>query len=35
MQIMRKTWTDLRACYGLGADPYDLLDYILSRHSHR
>src|SRR5450631_3478722 len=30
MQIMPKTWTDLRARYGLGADPYDPHDNILA-----
>ncbi|MFZ2156306.1 MAG: lytic transglycosylase domain-containing protein [Bradyrhizobium sp.] len=30
MQIMPKTWSDLRARYGLGADPYDLRDNILA-----
>jgi soluble lytic murein transglycosylase-like protein len=30
MQIMPKTWTELRARYGLGADPYDLRDNILA-----
>jgi soluble lytic murein transglycosylase-like protein len=29
MQIMPKTWTELRARYGLGADPYDPRDNIL------
>jgi len=30
MQIMPKTWTELRARYGLGADPYDPRDDILA-----
>ena len=30
MQIMPATWTDLRARYGLGADPYDPRDNILA-----
>jgi soluble lytic murein transglycosylase-like protein len=30
MQIMPKTWTELRARYGLGADPYDPHDNILA-----
>jgi hypothetical protein len=30
MQIMPKTWTDLRARHGLGADPYDPHDNILA-----
>jgi hypothetical protein len=30
MQIMPKTWTELRARYGLGADPYDPRDSILA-----
>jgi soluble lytic murein transglycosylase-like protein len=30
MQIMPKTWTELRARYGLGADPYDSRDNILA-----
>jgi soluble lytic murein transglycosylase-like protein len=30
MQIMPKTWTELRARYRLGADPYDPRDNILS-----
>jgi soluble lytic murein transglycosylase-like protein len=30
MQIMPTTWTDLRARYGLGADPYDPHDNILA-----
>ncbi|HXQ05097.1 MAG TPA: lytic transglycosylase domain-containing protein [Bradyrhizobium sp.] len=30
MQIMPKTWTELRARYGLGADPYDPCDNILA-----
>jgi Transglycosylase SLT domain len=30
MQIMPKTWTELRARYGLGADPFDPLDNILA-----
>jgi soluble lytic murein transglycosylase-like protein len=30
MQIMPKTWIELRARYGLGADPYDLRDNILA-----
>jgi soluble lytic murein transglycosylase-like protein len=30
MQIMLKTWTELRARYGLGADPYDPHDNILA-----
>jgi Transglycosylase SLT domain len=30
MQIMPKTWTELRARYGLGADPYDARDNILA-----
>ena len=30
MQIMPKTWTELRARYGLGADPYDIRDNILA-----
>jgi Transglycosylase SLT domain len=30
MQIMPKTWTELRARYGLGADPYDPRDNILA-----
>jgi soluble lytic murein transglycosylase-like protein len=30
MQIMPETWTDLRARYGLGADPYDPRDNILA-----
>jgi hypothetical protein len=30
MQIMPKTWSDLRARYGLGADPYDLRENILA-----
>ena len=30
MQIMPGTWTDLRARYGLGADPYDPHDNILA-----
>src|SRR5258708_23584372 len=29
MQIMPKTWADLRARYGLGADPFDPHDNIL------
>ena len=29
MQIMPKTWTELRARYRLGADPYDPRDNIL------
>jgi soluble lytic murein transglycosylase-like protein len=30
MQIMPKTWTELRARYRLGADPYDVRDNILA-----
>jgi hypothetical protein len=30
MQIMPKTWAELRARYGLGADPYDARDNILA-----
>jgi Transglycosylase SLT domain len=30
MQIMPGTWADLRARYGLGADPYDTRDNILA-----
>ncbi len=30
MQIMPKTWTELRARYGLGADPFDVRDNILA-----
>jgi len=30
MQIMPKTWTELRARHGLGADPYDAHDNILA-----
>jgi len=30
MQIMPKTWTELRARYGLGADPHDPRDNILA-----
>jgi hypothetical protein len=30
MQMMPGTWTDLRARYGLGADPYDPRDNILA-----
>ena len=30
MQIMPKTWTELRARHGLGADPYDPRDNILA-----
>jgi soluble lytic murein transglycosylase-like protein len=30
MQIMLKTWTELRACYGLGADPFDPHDNVLA-----
>jgi soluble lytic murein transglycosylase-like protein len=30
MQIMPKTWTELRARYGLGADPYDPRDNVLA-----
>ena len=30
MQIMPETWTELRARYGLGADPYDVRDNILA-----
>jgi soluble lytic murein transglycosylase-like protein len=30
MQIMPKTWAELRARYGLGADPYDAGDNILA-----
>jgi len=30
MQIMPGTWADLRARYGLGADPYDSHDNILA-----
>jgi Transglycosylase SLT domain len=30
MQIMPPTWTELRARYGLGADPYDPRDNILA-----
>lgn len=30
MQIMPKTWADLRARYGLGVDPYDPRDNILA-----
>jgi hypothetical protein len=30
MQIMPKTWADLRARYGLGADPFDPRDNILA-----
>jgi soluble lytic murein transglycosylase-like protein len=30
MQIMPKTWTELRARYGLGADPFDPRDNILA-----
>jgi Transglycosylase SLT domain len=30
MQIMPKTWTELRARYGLGTDPYDPRDNILA-----
>jgi hypothetical protein len=30
MQIMPKTWTELRARYGLGADPFDPHDNILA-----
>jgi hypothetical protein len=31
MQFMPKTWTELRARYGLGADPFDPHDNILAR----
>jgi soluble lytic murein transglycosylase-like protein len=30
MQIMPETWAELRARYGLGADPYDVRDNILA-----
>jgi hypothetical protein len=30
MQIMPKTWAELRARYSLGADPYDIRDNILA-----
>jgi hypothetical protein len=30
MQIMSKTWTELRVRYGLGADPYDPRDNFLA-----
>ena len=30
MQIMPKTWAELRARYGLGADPFDPRDNILA-----
>jgi hypothetical protein len=30
MQIMPKTWTELRARYGFGTDPYDVRDNILA-----
>jgi soluble lytic murein transglycosylase-like protein len=30
MQVMPKTWTELRARYGLGTDPYDPRDNILA-----
>jgi soluble lytic murein transglycosylase-like protein len=30
MQIMPKTWAELRARYGLGADPYDVSDNIFA-----
>jgi len=30
MQIMPKTWAELRGRYGLGADPYDARDNILA-----
>lgn len=30
MQIMPGTWSDLRARYGLGVDPYDIRDNILA-----
>lgn len=30
MQIMPATWADLRARYGLGADPYDVRDNIMA-----
>ena len=30
MQIMPRTWAELRARYGLGADPYDPHDNILA-----
>ena len=30
MQIMPKTWTELRARYRLGSDPYDPRDNILA-----
>ena len=30
MQIMPKTWTELRVRYGLGSDPYDPRDNILA-----
>jgi hypothetical protein len=30
MQIMPETWTELRARYGLGADPYDPRDNVLA-----
>jgi len=30
MQIMPETWADLRARYGLGADPFDARDNILA-----
>jgi Transglycosylase SLT domain len=30
MQVMPKTWTELRARYGLGADPFDPRDNILA-----
>ncbi|OWV34742.1 lytic transglycosylase [Pacificimonas flava] len=30
MQIMPATWTDLRARYGLGADPFDVRDNIMA-----
>jgi soluble lytic murein transglycosylase-like protein len=30
MQIMPRTWTELRARYGFGADPYDPNDNILA-----
>jgi len=30
MQMMPETWTELRARYGLGADPYDVRDNILA-----
>ena len=30
MQIMPRTWTELRARYGFGADPFDPHDNILA-----